>query len=102
MAKAAGDSSPVDVVPSRANKMTDELTVTGDGLLENLADPVESYEVDFKFEVIRPPNAEMRNSGTVQRKDGGSLTTNIYRLEMRDGTTCRVMNNAGIWTIFSS
>ena len=82
--------------------MEDELTVTGDGSLENFADPVDSYEVDFKFEITHPPNAEMRNSGTVLRKDGGSLITNIYRLEMRDGTTCRVMNNAGIWTIFSS
>jgi hypothetical protein len=82
--------------------MTDELTVTGDGLLENFASPIDSYEVHFKFEVTHPPNAEMRNSGTVQRKDGGSLATNICRLEMRDGTTCRVMNNAGIWTIFSS
>jgi hypothetical protein len=64
--------------------MTDELTVTGDGLLENFTAPVDSYEVDFKFEVTQPPNAEMRNSRRVQRKDGGSLTTNIYSLEMRD------------------
>ncbi len=63
--------------------------------------PFDSYEVEFRFQIVGL-NGETRTSGTVQRKDGGSLTANIYRLEMRDGTTCRVMNNGGIWIILSS
>jgi hypothetical protein len=75
---------------------------TGEGLLESWVGPVESYEVEFKFEIITGPKGDKRSSGTVQRKDGGNLPTSIYKLAMRDGSTCRVKNNAGIWTILSS
>jgi len=79
--------------------MREELV--GEGLLENLIYSIESYQVEFRFQIVGL-KGETRTSGTVQRKDGGSLTANIYRLEMRVGTTCRVMNNDGIWTVLSN
>jgi hypothetical protein len=76
--------------------------MTGDGLLEDWNNPRESHIVDFEFEITHLPNGDNRSSGSMRRMDGGELSEGIYRLAMDDGTTFRVKNNAGVWTIFST
>jgi hypothetical protein len=79
--------------------MTDKLS--GDGLLEDWNNPRESHIVDFEFEITHLPNGDNRSSGSMRRRDGGELPEGIYRLATDDGTTLRVKNNGGVWSVSS-
>jgi hypothetical protein len=74
--------------------------LSGNGLLEDWANPDASYVVEYRFVIS---DTHSRGLGSVVASTPFPLAEGIYRLQTQDGTVIKIKNlGSGIWTILGS